>query len=223
MTIREIYQRFDSIGSVVFSTIDEGYPETRIAHFFAEDEQGLYFRTMTTKPWYHQLKTNKTISVCGLAAPSEITHDSQGLPLFEPGYTIRVTGDVKEVDTEYIKEKAKTSEDFRLGYNDILKYKALKAFVIFKGRGEIFDYDFEEASRDHKLLRTKFTFNGGIYPNRGLVINDECVNCKACFNACSFKAISKGEIHFEIDQTKCDACGDCTLACNFNAIDVLIK
>ena len=60
MTIKEIYNQFDKIGSVVFATIDEGYPETRIAHFFAYDDKGLYFRTMTTKPFYHQLKSTKT-------------------------------------------------------------------------------------------------------------------------------------------------------------------
>ncbi len=223
MNIKEVYQAFDKIGSLTFATIDNGYPETRIAHFFAEDEQGLYFRTMTTKPFYHQLKTNKTVSVCGLAAPTEVTHDENGLPVFEPGYSIRVTGDVKEVDTEYIKAKSLTSNEFLMGYNDILKYPALRAFVIYKARGEVFDYDFEKVSRDHKLLRTRFTFNGATYPNRGMIIKDNCVNCQACFKACSFNAISKGESHFEIDPLKCDACGDCFIACNFDAVKPLIK
>ena len=48
MNIKEIYNHFEKIGSVVFATIDNGLPETRIAHFFAEDEEGLYFRTMIT-------------------------------------------------------------------------------------------------------------------------------------------------------------------------------
>lgn len=223
MNIKEIYDKFDAIGSVTFATIDGDYPETRIAHFFAQDEQGLYFRTMTTKPFYHQLKTTNTVSVCGLHAATEVTHDEEGLPVFDPGFSIRVTGNVKEVDTEYIKEKAKTNKEFKMGYDDIVKYPALRAFVIYIARGEIFDYDFELNSRDHKLLRTRFTFNGEVYPNRGLKINDNCVNCGACMRACSFKAISKGDTHYEIDQTKCDACGDCTLACNFEAIDILVK
>lgn len=223
LKINEIYNKFDEIGSVVFSTIDEGYPETRIAHFFASDEQGLYFRTMTTKPFYHQLTTNPKVSVCGLSTSPEVRHDANGLPLFEPGYTIRVTGDIKEVPLAYIKEKAATDHNFLMGYNDIIKYPALRAFVIYKGRGEIFDYDFEKEHRDHKLLRTRFTFNGFEYPNRGLSINDNCVNCGLCVKACSFDAISKAEFHYQIDSSKCDMCGDCTLVCNFNAIDISIK
>ena len=220
MEIKEIYEHFDQIGSVVFATIDNGYPETRIAHFFAYDDKGLYFRTMTVKPWYHQLMLNKKVSVCGMNARNEIDHDKNGLPVFHPGYSIRVTGDVEEVDVSEICEKAKTNKDFLVGYNDILKYPDLRAFRIHRARGEVFDFDFEAVFRDHKLKRTRFTFGDFEYPKRGLVINEKCVNCGLCFEACSFKAISEGETHYEIDQSRCDACGDCTLSCHFDAIDV---
>lgn len=223
MEVKEIYDRFDEIGSVVFATIDEGYPETRIAHFFAYDDKGLYFRTMTTKPFYHQLVTNKVVSVCGMNAPTEVMHNDEGMPEFHPGFSIRITGDCEEVDTEYIKEQSKHDDGFLLGYKDIVKYPALRAFRITKGRGEVFDFDFEKKVRDHKLKRVQFTLNEYTYPNRGLEINDNCVNCGKCIKACSFDAISRGEDHYEIDKLKCDACGDCTLVCNFDAIDVLIK
>lgn len=221
MKIKEVYEKFDKIGSLTFATIDNGYPETRIAHFFAYDDHGLYFRTMTTKPFYHQLQEGK-ISVCGLAAATEVTHDEDGLPLFEPGYSIRVTGDCEKVPTEYIKEKAQTDERFVMGYNDIVKYPALRAFRIKKARGEIFDFDFEKQSRDHKLLRTPFTINEFETPKRGLWITDNCVNCGKCQKVCSFTAIFKGETHYEIDQKKCDMCGDCTLSCHFDAITNII-
>lgn len=223
MNVKEIYERFDQIGSVTFATIDEGYPETRIAHFFAYDEKGLYFRTMTTKPFYHQLVTNKKVSVCGMNAPTEVMHNDEGMPEFHPGFSMRITGDCEEVDTQYIKNKATTDDGFLLGYKDIEKYPALRAFRIYQGRGEVFDFDFETASRDHKLQRTQFTLNDFEYPKRGLSINDNCVNCNRCIKACTFKAIFQGESHYEIDQLKCDACGDCTLVCNFDAIDVAIK
>jgi ferredoxin len=48
MEIAEIYAKFDQIGCLTFATIDNGYPQTRIAHLFAHDHEGLYFRTMTT-------------------------------------------------------------------------------------------------------------------------------------------------------------------------------
>jgi ferredoxin len=48
MKIAEIYAKFEQIGCLTFATIDGGYPQTRIAHLFAYDHEGLYFRTMTT-------------------------------------------------------------------------------------------------------------------------------------------------------------------------------
>lgn len=48
MEIAEIYARFDQIGCLTFATIDKGYLQTRIAHLFAHDHDGLYFRTMIT-------------------------------------------------------------------------------------------------------------------------------------------------------------------------------
>lgn len=223
MEIENIYKKFDEIGSVVFATVDGDFPETRIAHFFAYDDKGLYFRTMNTKPFYHQLKMNKTVSVCGLNANPFVNHDDEGMPLFEPGYSIRVTGTCEEVDIDYVKEKAVSNKDFEMGYKDVLKYPATKIFVLNSFRGEIFDYDFELVSRDHKLKRTRFSINGASYPDRGLKINNQCVNCKKCLKACSFNAISMGDKHMEIDPLKCDACGDCTLVCNFDAIDVFVK
>lgn len=96
-------------------------------------------------------------------------------------------------------------------------------FVLNRARGEIFDYDFEKVNRDHKLQRIRFKINDFEYPNRGLVIKDNCVNCSLCFKACSFSAISKGKVHYEIDPLKCDMCGDCTISCNFDAIEVNIR
>ena len=40
MTIKEIYEKFDKIGCTTFSTIHDRRVESRIAHFFAWDEDG---------------------------------------------------------------------------------------------------------------------------------------------------------------------------------------
>ena len=40
MTIKEIYEKFDRIGCTTFSTIHDRRVESRIAHFFAWDEDG---------------------------------------------------------------------------------------------------------------------------------------------------------------------------------------
>ena len=57
MNIKEMYDRFERIGSFTFATINGDYPETRIAHFVTYDDEGLYFMTMDTKPFYPQADT----------------------------------------------------------------------------------------------------------------------------------------------------------------------
>ena len=56
MDIAGIYDKFDQIGWLTFATIDKDTPQTRITHLLAHDHEGLYSRTMITKPFYEQLK-----------------------------------------------------------------------------------------------------------------------------------------------------------------------
>lgn len=223
MNIKEIYERFNEIGCVVFSTIDGEYPMTRIAHFYACDEEGLYFRTMKIKPFYNQLNKTKKVSVCGMSSNTEVSHDDKGMPTFDAGYTIRVTGDVKEVSFNTLEEKAKKNKDFLVGVKDTIKYPNTASFCLYRGYGEVFDYDFEMISRDNKLIRIPFHFNGIKIPFRGLKINDNCIGCGACFSKCSFKAIEKDGEKFKIDPYKCDLCGDCYSVCNHKAIDTYME
>ncbi|OON98065.1 MAG: hypothetical protein ATN36_01720 [Epulopiscium sp. Nele67-Bin005] len=59
MNIQQIYEAFDKIGCLTFATINDDYPETRIAHLRVYDEDGIYFMTMNTKPFYKQLTTTQ--------------------------------------------------------------------------------------------------------------------------------------------------------------------
>ncbi len=51
-------------------------------------------------------------------------------------------------------------------------------------------------------------------------ITDNCRFCmgRPCLSACSFDAISKGEVRMHIDHKKCKECGKCASVCPFNAI-----
>jgi uncharacterized pyridoxamine 5'-phosphate oxidase family protein/NAD-dependent dihydropyrimidine dehydrogenase PreA subunit len=223
MDIAEIYAKFDQIGCLTFATIDKDTPQTRIAHLFAYDHEGLYFRTMITKPFYEQLVKTEKVSICGMFPKTSVSHDEEGMPYFAPGYTIRATGDVKEISLEILEEKAAVDDMFKLGVQDIAKYPAMTTFCLYKAWGEVFDFDFEMEHRSHKLLRTGFSFGGKQIPLRGMRITEDCSACGECQEGCSFKAIYLQDGRFIIDHSKCDVCGDCYIVCPSDAIEIVIE
>lgn len=221
MKMSEIYEKFDKIGCCTFASIDGDSPETRIAHFIAHDNEGLYFMTMITKPFYKQLKTTGKVSACGLSANAQVDTGDEGNLLFEAGYFIRVTGDVKEISMEEIKAKNNPAFDYCI--QDNKNYPAMVTFCIHSGHGEIYDYDFEKELRDHKLERLRFSFGGALPKKGSLKIDPEaCIGCGECFLACSFNAIQKQEDSFTIDTNRCDECGCCYLKCPTQAIKLQI-
>jgi ferredoxin len=223
MDIAEIFRRFDQIGCLTFATIDKDTPQTRIAHLFAYDDEGLYFRTMIVKAFYGQLKKTGKVSVCGMYPKTSVSYNEEGMPWFPPGYTIRATGDVKEISLAALKEKAAANEMFSLGVKDIEKYPAMTTFCLYKAWGEIFDFDFEMAQRSHKLLRTDFSFGDAQIPFRGIRITEACTSCGQCQEKCSFKAVYRTDARFAVDHTKCDVCGDCYVVCPSGAIEVVME
>lgn len=223
MNIKEIYGKFDKIGAFTFATIENGRPRTRIAHLFAYDDDGLYFRTMTTKPFYVQLKKSGKIALAGMYPNSAVTHNEKGMPEWVPGYTINLTGDAREISFESLKQKAAVEQMFELGVKDIERYPAMTTFCIYRGFGEVYDFDFEMKDRPHKLLRTPFGYGGIENPFRGIRITEECIGCGECFERCTFKAICLEEDIYRIDNSKCDVCGDCTTVCPVEAIEAVYE
>lgn len=119
---------------MTFSTVSDGRVESRIAHFFAYDEDGLYFRTMTVKPFYKQLKESGNVTVCGMYPNTEVMHNEQNLPSFHPGYTIRIGGDIRELSMEEMEKKAEHNRDFNVAVYDVKKYPATRIFVLYRAK-----------------------------------------------------------------------------------------
>lgn len=218
-TIKEAYELFDQIGACSFSTPNEfGGVDTRIAHFFAYGEEGLYLRTMTVKPFYKQLVESGKLAVCGERTSERIKHDENNLPLFQPGIMMRVTGEVRLLSLDEVKEIAAKDENFNVAVHDISKYPETRVFVLSKAWGECYNYDYKMLTRDHKLLRDRFAWGGATFEEPGLRIDeDKCIGCGKCFDVCSFRAIVPGETH-SIRGERCDECGNCYNVCPSNAI-----
>lgn len=216
MTIQEIYERFDAIGCCTFATVDGDYPETRIAHFLAYDEEGLYFMTMNTKPFYKQLVQTGKVSVCGMNADTSVEGVNEDGMVFEAGYTIRLTGDVREVSMDEI--KAKDNPAFNYCIEDQERYPAMTTFVVYRAKGEVFDYDFERVQRNHKLERVRFSYGGFPFEAAGLRIGEGCIGCGTCVAHCSFDAIEKDGERYKINGNRCDECGNCVIYCPAGAV-----
>lgn len=217
MTIKEIYEKFDKIGCCTFATIDGEYPETRIAHFLVYDDEGIYFMTMNTKPFYKQLKETGKLSVCGMYASTEVVTKEDGTLKFDPGYFIRITGDVREVTIDEIKKKNNPAFNFCIEDNQ--RYPAMTAFVLYRAKGEIYDYDFAKEHRDHKLERERFSYGDFGYEKSGLTITDRCISCGKCMKVCTFSAIYKDDTQYRINGNRCDECGNCFVNCPAKAIE----
>jgi len=221
MTIKEIYETLERVGVLTFSTIYKDEVHSRIIHLNGYDENGIYFRTMWNKPFARQVKETKKVTLCGVSDSRVLGHDENGVPEFPPGYSIRLIGEVKPLTEENVRELAKTNEQLKLAAYDMDKYPAMKEgnFVIYKAKGEIFDYDFECKTRDHKVLRKRFQFGGMHYNEAGPTITDRCIECGKCFKNCTFKAIEKGS-PYRILSERCDDCGSCIMTCPVDAIEV---
>lgn len=223
MTIREIYEYAERIGVLTFSTISQDEVHSRIAHFNGYDDEGIYFRTMDTKPYYRQLMETRKVTVCGITR-SSVAHDDEGMALFEPGYTFRLIGEIRPVPLEELREKAKTNEMLQMAVKDAERYPAMAGgnFVIHRAKVEIFDYDFECEKRDHKLLRTRTAFGGAAYNEAGPRITERCISCGKCMKVCTFKAIKAGK-PYEVISERCDDCGSCQKACPVGAIEESLR
>ena len=83
MELKQIFEYIEKIGFLTFSTIDNGYVHSRIAHFYACDEDGLYLRTMFIKPFYKQMIKTGNLAVCGMYPSTRIDEsDENGVPNF---------------------------------------------------------------------------------------------------------------------------------------------
>ncbi|MCL1917484.1 MAG: 4Fe-4S binding protein [Peptococcaceae bacterium] len=217
MTTKQIFEYFDKMACVTFATLDgKGYIESRVAYFCTYDEDGLYFWTMSANSFYRQLMRTNKVSAYAMT-PQTVKHNDSQRVLLEPGYTIYISGDVRELSKNQVRDKAQTKSGFYLATLGTENNPGARFFCLYAGRGEIFDYDYEKVNRTHKLLRRPFSFGGMTAVEPGLRIADTCIECGLCLEVCTFDAIEEGS-PFVIDGTRCEECGNCCSVCPVKAI-----
>jgi ferredoxin len=217
---KDVQQALKKIGSVTMTTLDKGTLHSRIISICGSDDRGIYFLTMDVKPFHRQLKINPNLALCGIYPSGRKTGTNPvGQPTFAPGFTLRISGQAREIPEDEVREKADTgSEIHKYFLEDAVRYPAIRFFCIHRGKGEIYDFDFEMENRDHKLLRSRFAFGGETFNAAGARVNPAaCSACGACFEVCTFKAILPGE-PYRVDGSRCDECGSCSRVCPEDAI-----
>lgn len=226
MDMHLIHDALRKIGTLTMTTHDESDGITmhsRLVSFCHGDTEGIFFLTMDSKPFYRQLKAHPQLALAGIYPTSQkVGKNSVGQPYFPPGFTVRISGEAREIALEESQERAKAgSEHHAYFLEEVARYPAMRYFCIHKGKGEIYHYDFEMEKRDHKLLRQRFAFGGETVNPSGCRIDaDLCIACGICYEACTFKAISldKTEEYYYIDAERCDECGSCARECPQDAI-----
>ena len=218
LSIKEVYELFEKIGCCSFATLDgNGGVDSRIAHFFAYSDEGLYLRTMTGKPFYRQMVEGGKLSVCGEMTSAPCEWDEDNMPHFQPGYMVRVSGEVRVLSRAEVEERAQVDPHFAVAIYDINKYPETVVLVLHSAWGELYDYDFNMVNRDHKILRERFAWNNATFVDPGFHITDDCIECGACASACTHKAIVVGT-PYSILGKRCDECGNCHNVCPTGAV-----
>lgn len=218
-TVEDVFDAFEKAGCCGFATLDgAGGIDSRIAHFFAWDSEGLYLRTMTVKPFYRQLVEGGKLSASGEYTEARCVMDDDHMPHFQPGYMVRVSGDVRELTREEVDAKAAASPLFNVAVYDIKKYPETRVFALYRGKAELYDYDFNMVHRDHKILRARLSFGGASVEPAGLSIDEgACTACGRCSEVCTHKAIVPGDAYSILGE-RCDECGNCYHACPAGAV-----
>ncbi len=76
---------------------------------------------MDVKPFYRQLKESGRLAVSGERTEAKVAFDENNLPLFKPGYQMRVSGEVRELSMAEVEAKAPHDRNFNVAVYDIAK------------------------------------------------------------------------------------------------------
>jgi len=115
----------------------------------------------------------------------QIEHDANNLPHFCSGYTMIISGDVRELIMDEIVEKAKTDINYNVAVYDVMKYPSTKIFVLYRAKGECYDYKCIACGKCAKVC----TFDAIVPGDKYSINGNRCDECGNCYTNCPVGAI----------------------------------
>jgi len=183
--------------SVTFATVNGDEPAARIIDVMLVDDEGLYFVTARGKAFYRQLAQRPIVAISALT---------------EDWVAIRIVGDVKRAEDRGLVGRVFDANPMMYDIYPGETRDILDGFHLYRGRGEFFDLSSSTPGRQ------RFAFGGVAAKRNGYLINESCISCGACAEACPEGIIAQGE-PYVIEARNCLECGRCAEVCPVGAIE----
>lgn len=189
-----------TLKSVTFSTVEKGFPKSRIADVMDVAGDTIYFLTARGKSFYKQLLDNPNVAIVGMDQKYN---------------TIRVFGEAYPVKPEEQEMRKQKIFELNPGLGDLYNKNQRDILVVFSICSGYGDY---LALGHNPPLRHQFAFGDAQITPWGYYITSDCIGCGACLPGCCTGAISEGT-PYTINAKLCMECGKCSEVCPVHAVN----
>ena len=193
----------NEIHTTIAATVDDdNHPVTCAIDMMDYDENSLYFLTATGKNFYDRLKKQEYLAFTALIGEDTLH-----------SVAISVRGKVRELGPYQVEKLLEKNTYMYEIYPTEESRTALTVFQMYEGTGEWFDL------RTKPVERASFSFGNEELGFSGYYVNDMCIACRRCRDACPQNCIDFSDGTAEIIAEHCLRCGNCAEVCPEGAIE----
>ena len=203
MEVKDIFRYVvEEIHTSIMATTDEDeHPVTCAIDLMDCDDDSIYFLTATGKGFYKRLICSPHIALTALKG-TDTMHS----------VAVSVAGEVRELGPELLPKLFEKNPYMYDIYPTEESRGVLTVFQIFRGQGEWFSLQTE------RIEKKNFAFGGEQVKGETYKVEEGCIGCGACQNACPRACIRMDGGHAVIDPVTCICCGTCKKVCPVGAI-----